>query len=333
MNQLQNKAEESNIEKNIQSKNSGLFARLKSESMGVYLGLIVFIIISAILSPVFLTPQNIFNTLRQASAIGIVSIGETIVILSGGIDLSVGAIVTMAACMTTGFMAGKNGVTLAVVLLVLITGLVVGFLNGIIITKRRVEPFIITLGMSTVVQGIVLYFTQGSPVGQIAPNLSFLGNGYLWVIPVPVIVFALVFAIFLVVLKRTVFGRYVYSIGGNAEAARLSGIKVDRIKVYVYMLAGITSAIAGIVLASRVSVGDPYMGRGYELDAIAAAVIGGTSLAGGIGGLGGTVAGVLIITIMNNLLNLLNVSPFIQQFVKGLIIIAAVIFQKRSSKK
>lgn len=309
------------------------FEKISKKSLGVYVGLLILIIASTVLSPVFMTSTNIFNTLRQASAIGIVSIGATIVILSGGIDLSVGSILTIAATMTTGLMAGKNGVTIPVIIAVLLVGIFFGFINGILITKRKVEPFIITLGLSTVIQGIVLYFTKGSPVGQIAPNLKFLGNGYLWVIPVPVIVFTIIVGITSIVLHRTVFGRYIYSIGGNAEAARLSGIKVDKNKIYVYMLSGLTAALAGIVLASRVSVGDPYMGRGYELDAIAAVVIGGTSMAGGVGGLAGTVAGVLIITIMNNMLNLLNISPFVQQIVKGLIIIAAVIFQKKVIKK
>lgn len=308
-------------------------SKIADKNMGVYLGLLVLILISGILSPVFLTSQNIFNTLRQASAIGIVAIGATLVILNGGIDLSVGSVLTLAACMTTGLMAGKNGVTLPVVIAVLLVGLLFGFINGIIITKRRVEPFIITLGMSTVIQGIVLLVTKGSPVGQIAPNLKFLGNGYLWIVPVPVIVFAIFFIVTTIMLHRTVFGRYIYSVGGNAEAARLSGIKTDRNKIYVYMITSLSAAIAGIVLASRVSVGDPYIGRGYELDAIAAAVIGGTSMAGGVGGLGGTIAGVLIITIMNNMLNLLNVSPFIQQIVKGVIIIAAVVFQRKATKK
>ncbi len=307
--------------------------KISKMNIGVYVGLLVLIIASSLLSSTFLKQENIFNTLRQASAIGIVSIGATLVILNGGIDLSVGSLLSLTACLTTGLMAGKNGVTIPVILVVLVVGLIFGFLNGIIITKRRVEPFIITLGTSTVMQGIVLYWTKGSPVGQIAPNLKFLGNGYLWIIPVPVIVFVMIFLITLFVLRRTVFGRYVYSVGGNAEAARLSGIKVDRNKIIVYMLSGLSAAVAGIVLASRVSVGDPYVGRGFELDAIAAVVIGGTSMAGGVGGLGGTVAGVMIITIMNNMLNLLNVSPFIQQIVKGLIIIAAVIFQKRAAKK
>lgn len=309
------------------------FDKMSKKNIGVYLGLLLLVVVSAILSPVFLTSENIFNTLRQASAIGIVSLGATLVILNGGIDLSVGSILTLAACMTTGLMAGKNGVTIPVIIAVLLVGVLFGFINGITITKRKVEPFIITLGLSTVIQGIVLLVTKGSPVGQIAPNLKFLGNGYLWVIPVPVILFAVIFAIASVVLHRTVFGRYIYSVGGNAEAARLSGIKVDRNKIYVYMISGLSAAIAGIVLASRVSVGDPYMGRGYELDAIAAVVIGGTSMAGGVGGLTGTIAGVLIITVMNNMLNLLNISPFIQQIIKGLIIIAAVIFQKKASKR
>lgn len=308
-------------------------SKISDKNMGVYLGLLVLIIISAILSPVFLTSENVFNTLRQASAIGIVAIGSTLVILNGGIDLSVGSVLTLAACMTTGLMAGKNGVTFPVIIAVMLVGLLFGFINGIIITKRRVEPFIITLGMSTVIQGIVLLVTKGSPVGQIAPNLKFLGSGYLWVVPVPVIVFVIFFIITTIMLHRTVFGRYIYSVGGNAEAARLSGIKTDRNKIYVYMITSMSAAIAGIVLAARVSVGDPYMGRGYELDAIAAAVIGGTSMAGGVGGLGGTIAGVLIITIMNNMLNLLNVSPFVQQIVKGLIIIAAVVFQRKATKR
>ncbi len=306
---------------------------LLKQNLGVYMALLGIIIISAILSPVFLTTTNIFNVLRQASAVGIISIGATLVILNGGIDLSVGSLLSLTACVTTGLMAGKDGMTLVTILVVLLIGILFGFINGIITTKRKVEPFIITLAISTVLQGIVLVYTKGSPVGQIAPNLKFLGNGYLWVIPVPVILFAAVFVIAAIMLRRTVFGRYIYSVGGNPEASRLSGIKVDRNKIYVYMLSGVSAAIAGILLASRVSVGDPYMGRGLELDAIASAVIGGTSMAGGVGGLGGTVAGVLIITIMNNMLNLLNVSPFVQQIVKGLIIILAVVLQKKPSKK
>ncbi|MHB8065439.1 MAG: ABC transporter permease [Ruminiclostridium sp.] len=311
---------------------SNFISKISKKNMGVYFGLIVLIVVSSILSPIFLKPDNIFNTLRQASAIGIVSIGATIVILNGGIDLSVGSLLSLTACMTTGLMAGKNGVTIPVILAVMAVGLLFGMVNGVIITKMRVEPFIITLGTSTAMQGIVLLVTKGSPVGQIAPNLKFLGNGYVWLIPVPVIVFAFIFAITAIVLHRTVFGRYVFSVGGNAEAARLSGIKVDKTKIIVYMLSGLSASIAGIVLAARVSVGDPYIGRGFELDAIAAAVIGGTSMSGGVGSLGGTIAGVLIITVMNNMLNLMNVSPFIQQIVKGLIIIAAVVFQKRPKK-
>jgi ribose/xylose/arabinose/galactoside ABC-type transport system permease subunit len=297
----------------------------------IYTAFILLVIIAAFLSPTFLMRTNIFNVLRQASALGILSVGMTFVILSGngGVDLSVGAVVSLTTCLAAGIMMNQPEMVLPAVLAVLAAGLLNGLFNGALITRFKTDPFITTLGTMTVTQGLAMYYTKGSPFGGAPSGFRVIAEGYVGFVPIPVIIFLTVFAIGLFVLRKTVFGRYIYAIGGNQEVARLSGIRVNRYKVAVYVISSMLAVLAGLIMVARVSVGDPKLGYGFELDAIAATIIGGTSFAGGVGGMGGTIIGVMIIAIMNNLLNLLNVSPFLHGVVKGLIILAAIIMQRK----
>ena len=291
----------------------------------VYLVLVGLIVTTSLLSDVFLTSRNIQNLLRQAVALGLVSVGQTFAILTAGIDLSIGSVVSLASCLTTGMILGREHLIIPVVALVIVLALFVGFCNGFIITRTRVHPLIVTLGMMSVVQGGLLLYTK-SPVGSVPPVFDFLAWGKVWFIPFPIILFAAVAAAGIFLLRRTTYGRYVYATGGNVEVARLSGIKTDRVKIITYMICSSTAALTGIFLASRMGMGDPLVGEHYMLDSILPVLIGGTSLTGGKGGIGATIAGVFIFAILSNALNLIDVSAYWQWIVKGLIIIVAVAF-------
>lgn len=306
---------------------------------GVYAGLIVLFIAATIATPdLFFTFKNITNVLRQVSIVGVVSIGMTIVLLIGGIDLSVTSVMAISACLMADFSqritkAGNPELSFLIVLMICGIALAVGLLNGIMIVFRGVEPFIITLGMNQLLYGLNLIYTHGAPVGEITGGWKAFGSESLaGILPWPVVLFAVLMAAAIILLRKTVFGRYIYAIGSNAEAARLSGIKVNRHKIMAYMLCSLTAAIAGIMLAARVRVGEPNGSAGFDLDAIAAVVIGGTSMAGGFGSLVGTLAGVLIMGIMNNMLNLVGADPFLQIAIKGLIVIFAVLAQRTKKK-
>jgi ribose transport system permease protein len=313
------------------SKNWGQIQLRAKRIFSIYTAFLALIIIASFLSPTFMTSTNIFNVLRQASALGIISVGMTYVILSGngGVDLSVGAVISLTTCLAAGIMMGQTSGVLPAVLAVLVVGALIGLFNGLLITKFKTDPFITTLGTMTVVQGIAMYYTKGSPFGGTPSGFRFIAEGYIGFVPVPVIIFLVIFGIGFWVMRKTVFGRYIYAIGGNQEVARLSGIKVNKYKVSVYVISALLATVAGLILVARVSLGDPKLGYGYELDAIAAVIIGGTSFAGGVGGMGGTIVGVMIIAVMNNLLNLMDVSPFLHGVVKGLIILAAIIMQRK----
>lgn len=288
-------------------------------------------IISAVISPYFLGVTNIFNVLRGASMVGIVSVGMTFVILNRGIDLSVGSILGISAALVAGM--APQGIAF-VVPVSLVAGTFLGLVNGLIITRLRLQPFIATLGMLIFVRGIVYIYTSGSIIVVQNPpdSFTFLGSGRVGPVPVPVILFVLVWAVAAYVLTQTVYGREVYAVGANEEAARLSGINVERNKVLVYCISGFLAALAGVVLVSRLSAGEPNAGTLYELDGIAATLIGGTAFEGGIGGVHGTIAGVLILAFLGNILNLMNVSPYTQMLLKGVIIILAVVVSELKNR-
>lgn len=318
-----------------EGENFGIVKKLFSNPViGPYIALVIIIIVSAIASENFLTPTNLSNVLVRASVVGVVSIGMTIVLLVGGIDLSVSYIMSLTACLLARMLqtqveAGKTGMALGPVLLVLLLGGMIGLVNGSIIVLRNLEPFIVTLGVGEVISGITMLYTNGAPGGKMTEFWVAFGKGDFLGIPFTVWLFAVMMVIFIVILHKTIFGRHIYAIGSNAEAARLTGIKVKFNKIMAYVICGFTAALAGIMLMARVRIGEPKGATGYDMDAIAAVVIGGTAMSGGKGTLAGTLAGVLIMAIMNNILNLVGVNANLQIVVKGLIILVAVLIQKQ----
>ncbi|API91599.1 ribose ABC transporter permease [Virgibacillus sp. 19R1-5] len=305
--------------------------KLSIAQLGPLLGLFLITIVLGVMSENFFTLNNIFNLLRQVSVNALIAFGMTFVILTAGIDLSVGSTLALGSALTAGLLASGMDPFLAVCIGLLI-GLILGAVNGLIIAKGKVAPFIATLATMTIFRGATLVYTDGKPITGLSDSFAFemIGKGYVFGIPFPVIVMIVVFFSLFFVLRSTVFGRQVYAIGGNEEASKLSGIRADRVKIGVYSLTGMLSVLAGIIITSRLDSAQPTAGAMYELDAIAAVVIGGTSLSGGRGRIFGTLIGALIIGVIDNGLNLLNVSSFYQQIVKGLVILLAVLLDRKS---
>ena len=283
-----------------------------------FIGLILLIIVVSILNPSFLDLSNLLNLLRQISINGLIAFGMTFIILTGGIDLSVGSILALSSAF------------IALIIGVLI-GFVLGAVNGLLVTKGNMAPFIATLATMTIFRGLTLVITDGNPITNLGDSYLFqlFGKGYFIGIPVPAVTMIIVFVILLIILQKTTFGRHTYAIGGNEVAAKISGIKVNKIKILIYGISGLMSALAGGILTSRLNSAQPTAGTSYELDAIAAVVLGGTSLTGGKGRIVGTLIGVLIIGVLNNGLNLLGVSSFYQQVVKGVVILIAVLIDRK----
>jgi ribose transport system permease protein len=299
------------------------------------IGLIVLVVAVSIASPDFLDIGNLLNVLRQTSINAVIAMGMTFVILTAGIDLSVGAVLALCGAFAASLIAGGYGLAITVPL-VLLAGIALGALSGLVITYGAVQPFIATLVSMTVLRGVVLVYSNGTPIdassGAASDAFGNLGAGYVFGIPIPVVAAAIVFAGCWVALTQTRFGRYVYAIGGNENVTRLSGVNVTLIKIAVYAVSGLLSALAGIILTARLESAQPNAGLGYELDAIAAVVVGGTSLAGGIGTMTGTVIGALIIGILNNALNLMDVSSYYQMIAKGSVILLAVLADRRGAQ-
>ena len=296
----------------------------------------------SLLSDKFFTQENGLNILRQISVNLCLSIGMTLVILAGGIDLSVGAVLALAGAVAAGLL--KNGLDLPpldvqlqfTVFGAIVAGLAVGAaaggFNGVMITRFGLPPFVATLGMLSIARGLTMLWTGGFPITSLGPQFGFLGTGNFLGVPMPVWIAGGLVAVFVVVTRKTRFGRYIYAVGGNERAALLSGLPVNRIKLSVYALGGLLSAVAGLIVTARLDSAQPNAGLGYELDSIAAVVIGGASLSGGRGSVLGTVLGCLIIGMLNNGLFLLDVSPFWQQVAKGFVILVAVAIDKASTR-
>jgi len=302
---------------------AGMGRQLRKQSLVI--GFLIICLALALTTNRFLTVGNILNVIRQVSISGLLSTGLTFVILAGGIDLSVASLMAFAGCMA----ATVQGTSLlAGVLFPLLVGTAVGLVNGVMVNKIKAQPFIMTLGIGTVMRGWTYVYTNGEAIYNMRPAFRVIGGGEVGGIPVPVIIFAVVILLAYVVLNRTLIGRYIYAVGDNAEAARLCGIKVQRVNLFVYLVSGFLAGLAAIVLTSRLNAAEPIAGLGWELDAVAAVIIGGTSLRGGKGGIWGTVLGLLIIGVVSNGLNLLNVSTYYQSVVKGFIIVFAVIADK-----
>jgi ribose transport system permease protein len=318
------------MQRPIQEKNASLAWSFDVKKLGPLIGLLLLCIVLTFLSDNFFTVDNWLNILRQVSINALIAFGMTFVILTGGIDLSVGSVLALSSAIAAGLMANGMGGFSAIIIGVM-AGVAMGALNGAIITKGRVAPFIATLATMTIFRGATLVYTEGRPITGFSDDILFqmMGRGYFLGIPVPVVFMLVIYAALYFVLKKTTFGRHTYAIGGNEEASRLSGIRVDRLKIWIYSLTGGLSALAGMILTSRLNSAQPTAGTAYELDAIAAVVLGGTSLSGGRGWIFGTFVGALIIGVLNNGLNLLNVSSFYQQVIKGIVILLAVILDRR----
>ncbi|MET1181605.1 MULTISPECIES: ABC transporter permease [Bacillales] len=302
------------------------------QKFGPLLALVLLFIVITVLNPSFMEPNNILNLLRQTSINALIAFGMTFIILTGGIDLSVGSILALSSALMAGMMVSGLDPILAILVGILL-GAIMGVINGILVSKGKMAPFIVTLATMTIFRGLTLVYTDGKPITGIGDSEMFqmLGRGYFLGLPVPAVVMVIAFLILWFLLHKTSFGRKTYAIGGNEKASRISGIKVDRVKVAIYGLAGTMAAIAGAILTSRLNSAQPTAGQSYEMDAIAAVVLGGTSLSGGKGRLFGTLVGVLIIGTLNNGMNLLGVSSFYQQVVKGAVILIAVLLDRKKS--
>ena len=305
------------------------------------IALFVLCLVISLLSDNFFTINNGWNVMRQIAVNVCISVGMTLVVLTAGIDLSVGSVLALCGAITAGLL--KYGIELpsaswfigftllGAVLAGLLTGTILGLFNGWTITKFKVPPFVATLAMLTIARGLTMLWTKGHPISNLGNDFAYFGTGWLLGIPVPVWIAAIVVLLAVFITQKTKLGRYIYAIGGNENAARLSAINIKRVKITVYAIAGGLAALGGLIITSRLDSAQPNAGASYELDAIAAVVIGGTSLSGGKGSIWGTVLGAVIIGVLNNGLVLLDVSPFWQQVVKGAVILLAVIIDRTSS--
>lgn len=286
----------------------------------------------AFLSDSFFTWRNILTVLRQTSINAVIATGMTFAILIGGIDLSVGSVLAICGAVMASLIASGMDLILAM-LITLFLGLAVGIINGLLISKGRLQPFIATLGTMTLLRGFTLVYTQGKPIGTSGGTDSVIfgkiGSGYILGLPIPVYIMVIVFVIAYYILRHLRMGRYIYALGSNEEATIYSGIKTDKVKLFVYGASGLLAALAGIIVTARLGSAQPTAGAGYELDAIAAVVLGGTSMSGGVGTIGGTAIGALIIGILNNALNLLQVPSYYQNVAKGAVILFAVLLDRK----
>ncbi|MGI6176550.1 MAG: ABC transporter permease [Christensenellales bacterium] len=317
----------------IEKTSTGDRARDIYNRFGIFIILATMILIMVILTPNFLTYKNITNVIRQISFIAIIGFGATFVIITGGIDLSAGSVVGVVSVITASFAHPGEYPLIVPILIGVAVGLVFGLINGLLIARLSVPPFIATLGTMTSGRGFAMLFSSGRPVNDLSAEYNFLGAGELFGIPFPIILLLAIAVIMYIVLDHTRFGRHVLAVGGNEQAAKISGIGISRVKVMVYSLAGALAAFAGILMTSRISSGQPNLGIGYEMDAVAASVIGGVSLKGGVGTIWGTLCGALVIGIINNGMDLMGVNAYWQQIVKGLIIVLAVILDQLKTRR
>ena len=287
----------------------------------------------SLLKPNFLTWSNLLIVVTQVSINALLAFGVTFVIITGGIDLSLGSMVAVTGVVAASFAHPDAYPVVVPVFMGLLAGLAMGTFNGYIITRSNVPPFIVTLGTMTIGRGLALILSKGRPISNLSDSFNFIGGGQLLGVPMPIFILVIMFALCSVLLNKTIAGRYMYAIGGNEQAARASGIPLNKMKMVVYTLSGGLAALAGILLTSRITTGQPNAGAGFELDAIAAAIIGGTSTSGGTGTMAGALIGALLIGVISNGLDLLNVTSYYQQVVMGIIIIGAVVLDSFHQKK
>ena len=314
-------------QKNILNSNFIKFRSLLKSELGLVFILFSLIITFSIFSEYFLTSRNLLNITRQISINLIIAIGMTFVILTGEIDLSVGSIAALAGVATGSVIVVTSSIFLGIMAGIFV-GVLIGLLNGVLTVYGKVQSFIVTLAMLGLARGLALVWTDGKPISGLPSNFSILGAGYVGIIPVSTIVAIFIFVITFIIFSRTKHGVYIRSIGANREAARLSAIPVKRYRIIAFLLSGLLSAVGGIIITSRLISAQPTAAEGMELNVIAAVILGGSSLSGGIGTITGTLLGAIIIGVINNGMNLIGISAFFQQIVKGIIILVAVLAKR-----
>lgn len=301
-----------------------------AQDLGALIALILLVVGISCVSPEFRTWNNFLSLLRQSSINGLIAFGMTCVILTDAIDLSVGSVLALSTALCAGMIVNGVPVGLAMIL-ALVIGVLLGCVSGVLVTKGRLQPFIATLITMTVYRGLTMIFTSGKPISNLGDSftLKVVGKGNFYRIPIPVILLLLIFIGFYILLQKTTFGRAIYATGSNAKCAKLAGINIHRTKIIAYAISGFMAALSGLILLSRLGSAQPTLGTGYELDAIAAVALGGTSMSGGRGKIYGTLIGVLIIAVLNNGLNILGVSSYYQDVIKGLVILVAVLSDRK----
>ncbi len=305
----------------------------ENQNLGTIAALVILIVFVSVLNPAFLQVNNLLNLMRQLIINGFIALGMTFVILTGGIDLSVGSTLAFTSAIFAGLL--QNGMNTGIAIVItLALGLALGLINGLLITKGKLAPFIVTLATMTIFRGLTLVYMDGRPISGPKDNFAFqfLGKGQVFGIPFQVILFLIVYIVLSTLLNKTSHGRKIFAVGGNEKASFISGIKIDKVKVLVYVISALMAVVSGLVLTSRLNSAQPTAGSAYEMDAIAAVVLGGTSMTGGSGSLTGTLIGILILGVLNNGLNLLGVSSFYQQIVKGVVILIAVLIDRKRNK-
>jgi ribose/xylose/arabinose/galactoside ABC-type transport system permease subunit len=300
---------------------------------GLILLLLAVMLLLWLVSPAFLTSENLINVLRQVSIVGILATGMTLVIITGGIDLSVGSLLAVSGVIAGSIIKSNPEIILLAFLSSIVACGMFGFANGVLITKFNIPPFIASLAIMTIGRGFALVYSDGRPYILTSKPFAMIGQGSIGPIPYPVLIYIFIALLVGVMLHLTKFGRYVYAVGGNENAAKLSGVNVGKTKLWVYTLNGLLAGLGGVILASRINSGNPSIGMGYEMDVIAAVVIGGSSLTGGVGSITGTLIGTFMLGVINNGLNLLNVSAYYQQIAKGIIILGAVMWDIRTKTR
>jgi ribose transport system permease protein len=301
-----------------------------AQDFGALIALIILVIGISIVSPEFRSVNNFLSLLRQSSINGFIAFGMTFVILTGAIDLSVGSVLALSTVLCAGMITAGVPAGLAMFISLGI-GAFLGLVSGLLVTKGRLQPFIATLITMTVYRGLTMIFTNGKPISKLGNSfiLKLVGKGSLFGIPIPVVLLIVIFALFFFLLRKTTFGRRIYATGSNWKSAKLAGVNISRTKIIAYMISGIMASLSGLILLSRLNSAQPTLGSGYELDAIAAVALGGTSMSGGRGKIYGTFVGVLIIAVLNNGLNILGVSSYYQDVVKGIVILVAVLSDRK----
>lgn len=300
------------------------------QDFGAMIALVLLVIGISVVSPEFRTWNNFLSLLRQSSINGLIAFGMTCVILTDAIDLSVGSVLALSTALCAGMIAAGVPAGLAMIL-ALVIGILLGTVSGLLVTKGRLQPFIATLITMTVYRGLTMIFTNGKPISNLGDSfvLKLIGKGNFYKIPIPVILLILIFIGFFFVLNKTTFGRAIYATGSNAKCAKLAGVNIHKTKIIAYAISGFMASLSGLILLSRLGSAQPTLGTGYELDAIAAVALGGTSMSGGRGKIYGTFIGVLIIAVLNNGLNILGVSSYYQDVIKGLVILVAVLSDRK----